>query len=175
MGIGFWLGSTHIRGVGMKRLSGILVSVPILLALFALAVVPPVIAAQITDVSYSGTCRNFVFNVSAANLSGCWDVKLDLPADVRDPVSGDWKSAFYYLDGLFCGPENSAVLDVRMDTGNETLVGTVKLRQNQTVVERGFVLSQDCPQPISDTYVILAACIVVLVFAYTLAWWWKRQ
>jgi hypothetical protein len=125
-------------------------------------------AAEIGNVRYSGTCRDFVVDVRAANLTGCWDFKLDLPGELM--TAGGWKSTFYYLDNAICEPYNSAVVSVRLDTSERTVNGTAKLRQNSTIIQKSFTVLQDCPQPPGPEVTVLGVVVIgiAVVLGYVL-------
>ena len=54
-------------------------------------------------------------------------------------------------------------------------VGTVKLRQGNTVIERPFTMEQDCPQPLGWEWVIIAAAAFIVFFGYLLVWWFRQK
>ncbi len=134
----------------------------------------PVNSQEITGISANGTCRDFTVTVKAADLGeSCWDVKLDVPGDVI--TEGKARSSFYYVEKAICYPDDSAEMIVRLETSEPEIDATAKLRQGSRVLERDFRITQSCPQPLPDQWVLLVAFVIVLIFGWTLTWWWKRK
>jgi len=143
--------------------------------LFLMAVPILVGSQEIASVTAEGSCREFELRIAASGLgSGCWDVKLDVPGKVFDPVSEEWKSSFFYLENYVCYPDNAGVVKVALETSATTIQSSVKLRQNNTVIEKDFTIVQRCPQPLPDVWFILAVIVIILLFGYTLTWWWRH-
>jgi hypothetical protein len=153
--------------------------------IFCLFAIPLSSAQQVTEVAVRGECGEFMISIMASGLynqgiegNGCWDAKLDLPGQIFNPSagqSGDWRSSFYYIDDALCPPEDKVVITIRPNSISPTIEGTAKLRQGNTIIERQFTISQDCPQPLGWEWVILTALIIVLFFGYLLAWWMRRK
>jgi len=153
-----------------------------LLVLFAVASAGTVLAqeASTPDPGYwlSGTCGEFVITVPLLELEGCWDVKIDVPGQVFDGSAGDsgeWRSTFFYVEDALCQPDSYARFRVSMESIKPTVHGTIKLRQNNTVVERPFSVQQDCPQPLGWEWVLLAAAAFIIFFGYLLLWWTRKK
>jgi hypothetical protein len=153
-----------------------LVLLSIIVAVFFFLLIIPMFAQsqEFTSVSATGTCRDFVVSVAGADLGeSCWDVKLDVPGQVRDGDS--WRSSFYFIDKAICWPEEKADISLRLDSSEPVIEATAKLRQGSRIVERDFTIRQSCPQPLPDYWVILVALVIILVFGWSLAWWWKNK
>ncbi|MBN2331281.1 MAG: hypothetical protein JXC85_05700 [Candidatus Aenigmarchaeota archaeon] len=153
-----------------------LILLAVIVAVFIFLCIIPIFgrSQEITGVSVNGTCRDFVISVSAEGLGeSCWDVKLDVPGNVDD--GGTWRSSFYYIDKAICWPDDEAQLTVRLESSEPVIEATAKLRQGSKVIERDFTISQSCNQPLPDNWVILVVFVVILVFGWSLAWWWKRK
>lgn len=131
-------------------------------------------AQEITSVDAQGTCRDFTITVSTANLSGCWDLKIDAPCEIQDS-NMNWQSCFFYLNNNLCSPESLASAKIILDSSQPEVQATAKIRQNNTVIEKPFTISQDCPQDLSGIWTILVAVIIILVFGFGIAWWWKGK
>ena len=153
----------------------LIVLIIIFTLLFLLLVFPIAGNSQeITDIRAEGVCRDFTVTVSAAGLAdGCWDVKLDVPGRIQSRDT-EWKSAFFYVDDAMCTPETRVTLRIKLDTSETPLRAAARLRLNSTVLEREFTISQNCPEPLSDLWVIIVALLIILIFGYTLTWWWRQ-
>lgn len=147
----------------------------IVAVLFFLMMIPMFAKSQeITGVSPAGTCMDFVVTVAAEDLGeSCWDVKLDVPGNIDD--GGTWRSSFYYIEKAICWPDEKAEISIRLDSIEPVIEATAKLRQGSRVIERDFTIRQSCPQPLPDYWVILVSFVIILIFGWSLAWWWKRK
>ena len=113
-------------------------------------------------------------HVAAEDLGeSCWDVKLDVPGKLND--NGAWRSSFYYMEKAICWPDEKADISIRLGSIEPVIEVTAKLRQGSRVIEREFTIRQSCPQPLPDYWVILVAIVIILIFGWSLAWWWKRK
>ncbi len=134
-------------------------------------------STEITLVEASGTCMDFTVTVHAANLTGCWDIKVDVPGRIREGA-GQWKSTFFYNENAICEPESQVSADIIIESMEDVVEGTVKLRQGNTIIESPVVINQACPEPsagVEGFWIPFAAFAVVLIFGWGLAWWWKRD
>jgi|GEM_PF-2427270 len=147
-------------------------------ALLALAM-PQATAQEITGVTAEGTCGDFTVAVSASGLGkGCWDAKLDVPGRVfhgSEGESGEWRSSFYYVDGALCFPEQHAAIRLKPGSIASHIEGVAKLRQNNTVIESGFAIEQDCPQPLGWEWLLIASAAFIVFLGYLLVWWMRRK
>lgn len=153
-----------------------LILLAIIVAVLLFLMMIPIFAKsqEITGVSAAGTCMDFVVSVSAEGLGeSCWDVKLDLPGKVND--GGSWRSSFYFMEKAICWPDEKAEIVIRIDSIEPVIEATAKLRQGSRIIERDFTISQTCPQPLPDYWVILVSFVIILIFGWSLAWWWKRK
>lgn len=131
-------------------------------------------AQEITLVETQGTCREFTIIVTGKELGeSCWDVKLDIPGEVLDARSGEWKSGFFYVEKAICHPDAAATMSAKLDTSEPVIEAKAKLRQGSRVVEKDFTIRQSCQQPMSDSWVLLVSVVIILIFGWGLAWWWK--
>ena len=145
--------------------------------LTALLLLPPLIQAQeITGITVQGGCRNFTADITASGLEGCWDIKIDAPCRIQKPDL-ELQSCFYYLQEALCSPDNRTMVRIELEDSravNATIQATVRLRQNNTIIEKAFTIQrQDCPQPLGEEWGILVSVVLILVFAYALVWWRK--
>jgi hypothetical protein len=157
----------------------------ILLIAFLLAMPACSSGQEITDVAYAGQCGDFSVTVSAEGLYNinnisdeCWDVKLDVPGRVFDGSAGEageWNSAFYYVNDVFCPPDRTVSLRLRPSSIAPVVEGTVKLRQDNKVIEKPFTIEQDCPQPLGWEWVLIAGAAFIVFFGYLLVWWVRRK
>jgi hypothetical protein len=155
----------------------LLMILALVFAMILFLMVAPMLAGsqEIASVTAEGRCMDFEVSISASGLGpGCWDVKLDVPGKVFDPVSEEWKSSFFYLENYVCYPDTAAVVKVTLDTPATPIASSVKLRQNNTVIEKDFTIVQECPRPLPDVWFILAVILIILLFGYSLTWWWRQ-
>lgn len=135
---------------------------------------PPLIQAQeITGITVQGGCRNFTAAITASGLEGCWDVKIDAPCRIQKPDL-EWQSCFYYLQEALCSPDNRTMVRIELeDSGavNATVQAILRLRQNNTIIEKNFTIQQDCPKGLGVEWGILVSVVLILVFGYALVWW----
>ena len=144
--------------------------------IFLMLIIPSFAGSQeILGVETEGTCKEFRVTVTGNELGeSCWDVKLDLPGDVYDERAGDWKSAFFYIEKAICFPDESILVNIKLESSEPETEATAKLRQGSKVIEKDFTLRQSCPQPLSDFWVLIVAVVIILIFGWGLAWWWKK-
>jgi len=137
----------------------------------------PAFSQEMTSIQAQGNCRDFSITVTAEGITeGCWDVKLDVPGQIKDK-NGNWKSTFFYVDRVICAPETGAVLDVRLEGTQSSVEGTAKLRQGSKIVEMPFTIVQACPEPpasLEGFWVLFAAFAIIVIFGWIIAWWWKQ-
>jgi hypothetical protein len=158
----------------------------ILVLVVALLLPTFVQAQQITSVAVSGTCGRFTVNVTADNLSGrCWDLKIDVPGQVLQPQTGDWKSSVYYVENALCpyksgGSAGEKSLEIRPDSKQDSIAGKAKIRDENKVVEREFTIEQDCPagekgNELPVVWVLLITVFVVIGLFWAVGVWWKGK
>ncbi len=148
----------------------------IIVAVFLfLAMIPMCVKSQqMSGVSASGTCTDFVVTVTAGDIGeSCWDLKLDVPGKVNS--AGTWRSSYYYIEKAICWPHEKVNISIRLESSEPVIEATAKMRQGSVVLERDFTIIQSCPEPLPDYWVILVSVIIILVFGWSLAWWWKRK
>jgi hypothetical protein len=157
----------------MKRsLTMLAVIVAVLLFLCIIPIF--VLSQEIAGIVASGECRDFTVTVLGDDIGeSCWDVKLDVPGSVKDGDS--WRSSFYYIDKAICWPDDRADITIKLDSADPVIQATAKMRQGSVVIEKDFSILQSCPQPLPDQWVLIVAFAVILVFGWSLAWWWKRK
>ncbi len=145
--------------------------------LFIILLLPVIVSSQeITGVKTEGECKEFTVTINASGIGeSCWDVKLDVPGKVYDAGEKKWKSGFYYINRLLCYPDTQITIDVRIDTGVTPVQAVAKLRQGSKIIEKDFTIFQNCPQSLPDELSIIVAFIIILVFGWSLAWWWKQK
>jgi len=130
---------------------------------------------EITDITVTGTCREYSVTVTATGLGqGCWDVKLEIPGTVFDYEKDEWRSSYYFVDGALCGPDASRSFAISLDSSMSIVQAKARIRSGSREKEKPFTISQSCPAPAPPYIAILAAIIVILIFGYALAWWWKQ-
>jgi len=146
-----------------------------LLALILLSF--PAFSQEITQIQAQGNCRDFSITVAAEDIGeGCWDVKLDVPGQIKDK-NGNWKSTFFYVERALCSPETEAVLDVRLEGTQSSVEGTAKLRQGSKIVEMPFTVVQACPEPpasLEGFWVVFAAFAIIVIFGWIISLRWKH-
>ncbi len=145
------------------------------LILLMLATIPTASSQSIPGISFDGKCRDYTLTIATESLEGCWDVKVDVPGQVFNPIDSSWGSSFYYVKDLICPPETTAELDIVLDTYDAEVNGTVKLRQGSSIFERDFTIKQQCPPLPGPEWTILVAVIVILIFGYFMVWWWRDR
>jgi len=152
-------------------------SVTLLVLLSALTIASsPVAAQQIAAVRAQGTCQEFRVTVIGNELGdGCWDVKLDIPGQIKD---GDkWMSTFFYIGRAICSPKNSTVMDIRLLSTEDVVKGKAKIRQDSRIAEMPFTIVQSCPEPalpLNGFWALFAAFAIIIIFGWGLVWWWKQ-
>ena len=132
---------------------------------------------EITSVEASGTCMDFTVTVHAENLTGCWDIKVNVPGRIREGT-GQWKSTFFYIENALCEPESEASVDIIIESTDDVVEGVVKLRQDNAIIDSPIIINQACPDPsegVEGFWIPFAAFAVVLIFGWGLVWWWKRE
>lgn len=133
-------------------------------------------SSGITRVEASGTCMDYTVTVHTENLTGCWDLKVDVTGRIKES-SGKWKSTFFYNNRALCEPDESVSAEIIAESTEDVVEGTVKLRQGNSVLEFPLTIRQNCPEPIvgvSGFWVPFAAFAVVILFGWGLVWWWKK-
>ena len=153
----------------------LLLLVSLVAAFLILTMVPmSTVGQEIAQIRTQGTCIDHVVTVKGEGLgNSCWDVKIDIPGRIGS--GGSFRSSFYYIEKAICWPEDEAEFSVKLDSREPVIDGAVKLRQGNDIIEKDFSILQSCPQPLPDYWVIIIAFAVVLVFGWSLAWWWKRK
>ena len=145
-----------------------------LLIFFSLASVST--GGQVIVITAEGICREFAIGIATSGLEpGCWDVKIEIPGDIYHENLGKWRSSFYYVEKALCSPENEFSARARLDTDADLVDATVKLRMGTEVLEKDFSIMQGCPEPLPEYWSLLIAFVVILIFGYSLTWWWKRK
>ncbi len=145
----------------------------VLAAVFLYSVLAPAAAQEITGVTVEGSCAEFSVTVTGTALGeGCWDAKIEAPGTVWHEDEEAWRSSFFYLEKAVCPPSNQVTLRFRPDSKAGSMTTTARLRGTK-ILERDFSIVQDCPEPVPDVWPVLVAAIVILIFGYSLAWWWK--
>ena len=156
-----------------------LVIVLFFITLFLLILIlAPVLASppEITRISAEGICRDFAVDVELSGIeSGCCDVKLEFPGNVYQPSDDSWKSSFFYVNDAICYPETLGRFEISVDSPDQEIKATARIRQGSSVTEKDFVIRQICPEPLPEYWIIITAVIVILVFGYSITWWWKRE
>lgn len=115
------------------------------------------VQAQNINIVTTGTCREFTVAVFSADLKGCYDIKIDAPGLIRN--GDDSSSSYYYAENAFCnGYGNVDFLLLSDDTTNAKL----KLRSNDGVYEKDFVLYQFCEEDDSAAVAALASALIIL-------------
>ncbi len=125
----------------------------LLLSFVAFSQVPQI------DIDVEGACREFDITVRAA-VEDCWDVKIDVAGVVLHPDG--WKSSFFYINNALC--ENEAQLKIRLDSKND-MIASLKLRQNETIVEKNFELNQNCSEPSGRESLFVVLTIIIILAA----------
>ena len=145
--------------------------------IFFMLLIPIFVQSQgITEVKTDGTCKEFTVTITAKDLgTSCWDVKLDFPGSVYNEKEMKWKSSFFFLEKAICYPDISTSIKIKPETSEPVIQAAAKLRQNTKIIEKDFTIYQNCPQPLSDLWTILVAIIIIQIFGWSLAWWWKRK
>jgi len=144
-----------------------------LAAIFLCTLLAPAAAQEITGVTVEGNCGEFAVTVRAAALGdGCWDAKIDAPGTVLHEDEDLWRSSFFYVDKAICPPSGQTTLRFRPDSKAGNVTATARLRGAE-VLARDFTITQGCPKPVPDVWPVLVAAIVILIFGYSLVWWWK--
>jgi len=145
--------------------------------IFFMLIIPIFAKSQeILGIETAGTCKDFAVTITAKDLgAACWDVKLDVPGRVYNEREDKWKSSFFYNEKALCYPDTAAVIVIKLETSEPVIEATAKLRQNSKIIEHDFTISQSCPQPLPDYWTLLVAIIIILIFGWPLAWWWKRK
>jgi len=134
----------------------------------------PVAKAQEIEFEVTGTCIEYEVKVKA-NVSKCYDVKIDLKApeggEVYDPKEG-WKSANYYIINGLCEPEKT--FRVRVNTRKDFLLG-VNLRRGSKVLKSEYVeVKQSCPE-LELSIFFLVSLIIILILLIGLALYVKSK
>ncbi len=129
----------------------------------------PMALAQSIDVSSSGLCKNFEISVRA-NVAGCWDVKIDAPGHTITEEGP--KDTFFYVNKALCN--GKADMQLKLSTSND-INATLKLRQNLTVLEKDFLIDQNCPAELSTEMTFGVAIIVILILLGLAVWYVRKK
>lgn len=109
------------------------------------------------DANVKGTCGEFTITLHG-NETGCWGVKIDADGRVFD---GGWKSSFYYIEDGYC----DGFGEIKFRSPERETMALIKLRQNNTMIEKGLDLAQDC----DESREILVTVVVILLFVLAIA------
>lgn len=127
--------------------------------------------AQEINIEAKGTCKDFDITINA-NLDGCWDTKIEAPASILHPDG--WKSSFFYVNNALCAPENEVKIKIRLDTKDD-IVASLKLRQNETIIERNFEIKQNCASELTDEEMLLLVAAIIIILAAGIAIYLKSK
>ncbi len=119
-------------------------------------------------IDYNGKCHDFDVYISSA-LDGCWDVKIDVDGEIYN--QGKWTSTFFYVKDALC---RNAKLKLRVYSNNESVEAVAKLRQNNTIIEKPFVIKQECPSGLDDKEIVLAG-LIIFIFLFLVILWYKKR
>ena len=115
--------------------------------------------AQEISVETKGTCKEFDIIINA-QLDGCWDAKIEAPAMVLH--ADGWKSSFFYVNNELCAPRTQTKLRIMLGTKDD-IVATLKLRQNDTIIEKDFAINQSCPIELSNQEALLVVATIIII------------
>lgn len=123
--------------------------------------------AQNINVIPTGKCHDFTVTVVAQNLTGCYDIKIDVPGIIKN--EDNWRSTFFYIGNALCAP-SSAQVQVRLSS-DESVNATVKLRSNNKIYEKDFTFYQDCDLPNNRTVLLYGLGSALILFGAVVIGW----
>ena len=105
-----------------------------------------------------GTCGEFIISIEDEK-EGCWDVKIESPGQILDKT--EWKDSFFYSANAFC--DGKGEIQFRTGSIEKEINGVIKLRQNSTINEEQFTITQSCEN--SYNMLFITAFVIIFILA----------
>ena len=143
----------------------------LMFSFFILFSILPAAVSQQIDIQAKGTCKEFDIIINA-QLDGCWDAKIEAPAMVLH--ADGWKSSFFYVNNELCAPRTQTKLRIMLGTKDD-ITATLKLRQNDTIIEKDFAINQSCPIELTNEEFLLVVAAIIAILALGIAIYTKPK